>query len=187
MVVLFGLGLALAGGCESAEQKCAAARGAALGEWNGYVQALEQARDKALATQKSAAVQLREDVDKRLLPIAQLRADTRYPRSSEAWLRASKSAYNELCTADATCSAQKRDSFEAGVALDDLDERLALARAARDAMRGDSQAASQASAATILHPEYPQLKQAQARVSELRERCPGQTAARDETVSSVRR
>jgi hypothetical protein len=187
MTLSLGLGLPLAGGCESAEQKCAAARGAALSEWNGYVQVLEQAHAKALASQKNAAQQLREDADKRLMPIAQQRADARYPRSSEAWLRASKSAYNDLCAADASCSAQKRQSFEAGVALGDLDERLVLARAARDAMRGDTQQASQASAAAILHPEYPQLKQAQALVTELRERCQAQNARRDETVSSVQR
>jgi hypothetical protein len=181
------LGLAFVAGCESAEQKCANARNAALADWSAYVQTLEQARAKALEVQKTAAIKLSEDVDKRLLPVAQHAADRRYPRSSEAWLRASKSAYNDLCAADSECSAQKHQSFEAGVALEELDERLVLARAARDAMPGDTDGASRASAAALLHPEYPQLKQAQARVVELRERCQGLPAARDEAVSSVAR
>jgi hypothetical protein len=183
LVVL--LGLLLGAACESAEAKCLAARGAAVGEWNNYVLALEQARARALAVQKTAAVKLRDDVDKRLLPIAQQRADGRYPRSSEAWLRASKSAYNDLCAADGECSVQKRNSLEAGVELGDLDERLALARLARDAADDDVEAAARASAAAILHPEYPQLKQAQARIGELRERCQQQSAERDEAVSSA--
>jgi hypothetical protein len=179
------LGLLLGTACESAEAKCLAERGAAVGEWNGYILALEQARARALEAQTTAAIKLRDDIDKRLLPVAQQRADGRYPRSSEAWLRASKSAYNDLCAADREGSVQKRNSLEAEVELGDVDERLALARLARDAADGDVEAAARASAAAILHPEYPQLKQAQARVSELRERCQQQPAERDEAVSSA--
>jgi hypothetical protein len=179
------LGLLLGAACESAEAKCLAARGAAVGEWNGYVLALEQARARALEVQKTAALALRDDIDRRLLPVAQQRADARYPRSSEAWLRASKSAYNDLCSADGECSIQKRKNLEAGAEISDLDERLALARFARDAADGDVESAARASAAAILHPEYPQLKQAQARVGALRERCDQQPTQPDEAVSSV--
>ena len=41
---------------------------------------------KALEVQKTAAIELRDDIDRRLRPVAQQRADARYPRSSEAWL-----------------------------------------------------------------------------------------------------
>ena len=179
--------MALLLGCASAEEKCEAARGAALAEWNGYVQALEQERATAVAERKNARLQLTDDVDKRLMPLAQQRADARYPRSSEAWLRANKSAYHDLCTADEVCRTQKERELQAGDTLRDLDERLVLARAARDAARGDVDGASRASAAAILHPEYPQLKQAQARVAELRERCAGIAPSASEKLSSAQR
>lgn len=178
--------LTFGSGCQTAEEKCEQARTAALSEWDGYLQVLEQGRAKAAAAQKAAAIKL-VALDSRILPLARQRADARYPRHSGAWLRANTIAYNELCAADAECSEQKHKQFEAGVALADLDERLALARAARDAARGDGEGAAKASAAAILHPEYPQLKQAQARVGELRERCQGLQPAAGEALSAAPR
>ena len=48
-------------GCQSAEEKCAVARDAALTEWSGYVQALEAARSGALAAHKAARLQLTDE------------------------------------------------------------------------------------------------------------------------------
>lgn len=174
----------LAVGCESAEHKCASARSAALDGWNGYIQSLEAARAKAVEVQRDSGIKLTAMLDKRLLPAAQQRATSRYNPGSEAWLRASQIALNDLCAQDKECKAAKDASAQAVSDIDDLDERLVLVRAARDAARGDSAAASKAASAAILHPEYPQLKQAQARVVELQERCAGLPVPHDETVSA---
>jgi hypothetical protein len=171
-------------GCESAEHKCATARSAALDEWNGYVQLLETARAKAAAVQRDSGVKLSGPIDKRLLPIAQQRANAKYNPGSEAWLRASQIALNDLCAADHECKTAKDDVAQAKSDIEDLDERLGLARAARDAARGDIANASKAASAAILHPEYPQLKQAQAKVAVLTELCAGLPVPKDETVSA---
>jgi hypothetical protein len=171
----------LAGGCESAEEKCGKARGAAAAAWNAYVGQLEQAQAAAKKAQIEANQKLGGEVERRLSPGAQKLADSRYERSDEAWVRAHRAALNEACRQDAECSRLNESNAQAGVTLADLDERLPLARAARDAVVGtgatrsvvDWPAVTKAAADVILHPEYPALKQAQELTRELPERCAG--------------
>lgn len=181
---LLGLGLVLGlgSGCESSEQKCANARAAALNEWDAYLLVLEEARTEAASRQRMAGLKLM-GIDARLAPRARALADTRYPQGSEAWLRANTSAHNELCGADPECKAQREQRYQADDAIKDLDERLTLVRAARNAAEGDAEGAKRASAAVILHPEFPQLKQAQALSGVLVERCAGLPA---DAVSAAR-
>jgi hypothetical protein len=171
-------------GCETAEHKCATARSAALDEWSNYVRLLETARAKAAQVQRDSGIKLSGPIDKRLLPIAQQRATAKYNAGSEAWLRASQIALNDLCAADSECKTAKENAAQAKSDIDDLDERLGLARAARDAARADVASASKASSAAIIHPEYPQLKQAQAKVAVVAELCAGLPVPKDETVSA---
>jgi hypothetical protein len=161
------------GGCQSARQKCDEARTAAQGVWAGYVAALERAHAAALQTRGDSRAKLEGDVERRLAPGAQNSADSRYDRSSSAWLRAYQSAYHDACTADAECAGLTQKNIDAKAAVEDLDERLGLARAARDAAGGDLQRAATAAAAVIVHPEYPQLKQAQLLTRTMQDRCKG--------------
>ncbi len=169
--LLCGLCVLACLGCESAQHKCDTARAAAEKAWTGYVQALEHAHAAALAAQSAAQAKLSSEVEHRLAPAAQKLADARYDRSSGAWLRAYQSAYHEACERDAECAALNQKNAEAKATIEDLSDRLVLARAARDAATGDSQAARTAAAAVIVHPEYPQLKQAQQLESAAYERC----------------
>jgi hypothetical protein len=154
--------LLAASGCESKAQKCEKARVAAESAWGTYVQALEQARASARSTQADARSKLGGDVEHRLAPGAQKVADGRYPRSSEAWLRAYRTAYEDACAKDDECNGLRQKSADAKILLDDFVDRVPLAQAAQRAASGDVQAAKAAAKAVIVHPEFPQWKQAQA-------------------------
>lgn len=155
------LGVCTLCACKSVEQKCDEARAAAQNAWEGYTGALERARNAALGTQREAHAKLSREVEQRLAPAAQKLADGRYDRSNGAWLRAYQSAYHEACVKDGECNKLTHDNAEATAALEDLAERLVLARAAREAGGGEVARAQEASKAVIVHPEYPQLKLAQ--------------------------
>jgi hypothetical protein len=162
---------ALASGCETAAQKCAKAREAATAGWTGYADALQRARTGASAAQKDAQQGLSAQVEPRLAPIAQKVADGKYPRSSEAWLRAYRIAYEEACSQDTECDGLKNQLAEAKGTIEDFADRVPLARAAQRAMSGDLEAAKLAAKAAIPHPEFPQLKEAQQLTQTMYERC----------------
>src|SRR4051812_4437389 len=100
-------------GCETEAQKCAKARDAASAGWTTYVQALEHARAGAVAAQRDGQQGLSGDVEPRLAPIAQKVADSRYPRSSEAWLRAYRIAYEDACVHDTECNGLRTQVADA--------------------------------------------------------------------------
>lgn len=162
---------ALAAGCETAAQKCAKARDAATAGWTRYADSLEHARAGAGAAQKDAQQGLSAEVEPRLAPIAQKVADGKYPRSSEAWLRAYRIAYEDACTKDTECDGLKNQLAEAKGTIEDFADRVPLARAAQRAMNGDLEAAKLAAKAAIPHPEFPQLKEAQQLTQTMVERC----------------
>jgi hypothetical protein len=170
------LGVCLVLGCKSRQQRCDEAREAAIHAWVGYTEALESARQKALTTQRDARAKLSGEIEPRLAPAAQKLADGRYDHSNSAWLRAYQSAYHEACAKDAECARLTHDSAEATTALEDLQERLVLARAAREIATGDPARAQKASQAVIVHPEYPQLKLAQQLTETTYKLCTDQTA-----------
>jgi hypothetical protein len=172
---------ALAAGCETAAQKCAKAREAATSEWAAYGDALERARMGAAAAQKDAQQGLSAEVEPRLAPIAQKIADSKYPRSSEAWLRAYRIAYEDTCTHDTECDGLKNQLAEAKGTIEDFADRVPLARAAQRAMSGDVEAAKVAANAAIPHPEFPQLKEAQQLTHTMYERCKDVPAAKPST------
>jgi hypothetical protein len=163
--------------CEAAEEKCEKARAQAAEAWDGYVAALEQARAQAAKDQSESHV-LSSAIEARLSPAAQKIADGRYDRSSGAWARANEFALHDLCSKDNECRAQKERNVRAQAALRDLDERLALARAAAIAARDQSTDADSAAAAVIVHPEYPALKSAQQLGRSASELCAGLPRAR---------
>jgi hypothetical protein len=165
--------LCLLVGCESAEEKCAKARNAAHDGWAAYVSALEGVREATVKGQADGHKQLTTVVEPRLMPEAQKLADTRYDRSSEAWLRASKTAFTELCSKDAECSTLRDARVQANATLEDVNERLPLAIAARDATRRAVDAAESASKAAIVDPDRPAWKAAQQLTLALREQCEG--------------
>jgi len=165
--------LYLLAGCESAQEKCAKARSAAHDGWAAYVSALEAVRDATTKTQADVHHKLTTVVEPRLMPEAQKLADSRYDRSTEAWLRASKTAFTELCAKDAECSGLRDQRVQANAALEDVNERLPLAIAARDATRREVSAAESASKAAIIDPERPALKAAQQLTLALAEQCEG--------------
>ncbi len=147
-------------GCESAEEKCGKVRDAAASAWNEYVATLEKARARAALGASEAHDKLTREVELRLSPGAQKVADGKYDRSSEAWGRAHAIALNDACAKDSECRTLKRKNADAQASMTDLDERLPLARAAQAAARGAADEAAKAAAATLVHPEYPQLRQA---------------------------
>jgi hypothetical protein len=160
-----------AAACTSTEEKCRIAREAAVAEWNGYVTTLESLREQAVAAQSESQSRLTHDVEPRLSLAALRVADGKYNRGDGAWFRAHTIALQDGCKADAECSVLKRTNAEAALAQKDLDERLPLARAALTSVTGPPDAAQTAAKAVILHPEYPQLKEAQQRTAEAAERC----------------
>lgn len=162
---------AAAYGCESAEEKCRKVRDDANSALQDYVAALERARSAAAATQSETHAKLTGEVEPRLSPAAQKAADSRYDRSSEAWARAHTIALNDACAKDAECRALKRKNADARTLLADLDERLPLARAAQTAAGATAEEAAKAAAATIVHPEYPQLKRARELAAQAVELC----------------
>src|SRR5262249_28986491 len=134
-VVTLACAGALLGGGESAAGKCDKARAAATTAWDAYLAGLQKARAAAAPAPRDSQAKLSGEVEPRLSPAAEKSADSRYPRSSDAWGRAQAFALHEACIKDAACSAQKRRHTDAQQALTDLDERLPLARAAAAAIR----------------------------------------------------
>lgn len=173
LVLRAALALCLLAGCESAVEKCKKARAAAHDGWATYVGALEGVRDATTKTQASAHQHMTTVVEPRLMPEAQKLADTRYDRSAEAWLRASKTAFTDLCGKDPECSALRDQRMQANATLEDVNERLPLAMAARDATRRELDAALSTSKAAIIDPERPALKAAQQLTLALAEQCEG--------------
>jgi hypothetical protein len=167
------LALCLLAGCQSAAEKCSKARNAANESWAGYVAALEAVRAAAVKTQTDVQQRMTSVVEPRLMPEAQKIADGRYDRSAEAWLRASKTAFTDLCGKDTECNALREQRMQANATLGDMDERLPLAIAARDAQRGAVEAALDASKGTVIDPERPALKAAQQLTLALAEQCEG--------------
>jgi len=155
------LALSATAGCKGATEKCNEARGAARTAWEDYVSALEHTQQQAMRTQSESHAKLSTEIEHRLAPAAQKLADTRYDRNNSAWLRAYQSAYHDACDHDAECKSTTERSAQAKATLYDLQDRIPLARAALAASDGPAEAAKGASAAVIVHPEYPQLKQAQ--------------------------
>lgn len=173
--------VALLAGCESAAQKCEKARAAATAGWTAYADALQHARMGAAAAQRDAQQGLSSEVEPRLAPLAQKVADSKYPRSSEAWLRAYRIAYEDACSRDTECDGLKNQLAEAKGTIEDFADRVPLARAAQAAMRGDVEAAKLAAKAAIPHPEFPQLKEAQQLTQTMYERCKDVPAAKPGT------
>jgi hypothetical protein len=169
--LLCGAWLCVASGCESAQQKCDKARNAAEAAWSGYVEALERVHKNALATQREAHGKLSGDIEHRLAPAAQKLADARYDRNNSAWLRAYQSSYHDACARDPECSSLTQRKIEAKATIDDLVDRLSLARAAHEAALGEAEKAKAAAAATIVDPKFPQLKQAQQLSAVAYEKC----------------
>jgi hypothetical protein len=170
-LAILGCIAVLLAGCESAAQKCAKARAAATAGWAGYAGKLERTRAGAVAAQKDAQQGLTADVEPRLAPLAQKAADAKYPRSSEAWLRAYRIAYEDICARDTECDGLKNQVADAKATIEDFADRVPLARAAQRAMSGDLEAAKLASKAVVPHPEFPQLKEAQQLTQQMIERC----------------
>ena len=172
MALTCALGLGTASiACGSAEEKCGKARDAAAVAWNDYVTALEKARARAALGASEAHDKLTRQVELRLSPGAQQVADGKYDRSSEAWGRAHAIALDDACAKDTECRTLKRKNADAQAAMTDLDERLPLARAAQAAARGAADEAAKTAAATLVHPEYPQLRQARELTTQAVELC----------------
>lgn len=163
----------LGAACESKESECATARAAAVAAWDGYVAELVKARAAAAAAQSESKRKMTAEIEPRLAPGTFELADSRYPRSSDAWVRAQQFALHDACNKDPECSAVRRKQDEITLTLTDLDERLAPARAAADAMRGAIAKASEASAAAFPHPEMPGLKAAQQATRDAAKACEG--------------
>jgi hypothetical protein len=161
----------LAGGCETAAQKCGKARDAAGAAWATYIEALAQARTAADNAQRDAQARLTGEIEPRLAPIAQQAADVKYPRSSEAWLRAYRIAYEDACARDQECNRLRDQATDARSTLEDFADRVPLAQAAMRAQNDDVEAAKRAASVVPLHPEYVQLKQAQQLSQVAYERC----------------
>jgi hypothetical protein len=163
----------LGSGCESQEAKCDQARAAAVAAWDGYVGELDKARAAATTAQKESRRRVTTEIEPRLAPATFKLADARYPRSSDAWVRAREFALHDACNKDGECSAEKRKQDEAELALSDLDERLGPARAAAAAIRGPLAQAAEASKAALVHPEFPSLKAAQEATRAAQTECAG--------------
>ena len=172
-LLLLAAELSMLAGCESAAVKCQKGRDAAHAAWAAYVSELEGARDAATKTQADIHSRLNGVVEPRSMPEAQKAADARYDRSAEAWLRASKTAFIELCGKDSECSGLRDQRVQSNATLEDVKERLPLALAARDATRRELDAALGASKAAIIDPERPRLKTAQQLTLALAEVCEG--------------
>ncbi len=134
---------------------------------------LEQARAAAAAAQSAGKHKLTAVIEPRLAPATFELADARYPRSSDAWVRAQRFALHDACNKDPECSAERRKQDEIQLSLTDLDERLVPARAAATAMRGPLAQAGEASAAAFPHPEMPGLKAAQQATRDAVKACEG--------------
>jgi hypothetical protein len=153
--------LVVSAGCENAAEKCAKARDAAAAAWTSYVQAIEQGIKAAREAHAQAQHALTGAIEQRLTPGAQKVADGRYPRSSEAWLRAYRTAYEDACAKDSECNRRRQQSSDAKIAVEDLADRLPHAQAALAAARSDAEQARQAAKAVVGHPEFAQYQQAQ--------------------------
>ena len=172
-LLLLAAELSMLAGCESAAVKCQKGRDAAHAAWAAYISELEATRDVATKTQVDVHSRLNGVVEPRLMPEAQKAADARYDRSAEAWLRASKTAFTELCGKDTECNTLREQRMQANATLGDMDERLPLAVAARDAQRAAVAAALEASKGAVIDPERPALKAAQQLTLALAEQCEG--------------
>lgn len=159
--------------CESREEKCEEARAAAIAAWDGYVAELVKARAAAAAAQGEIKRKMTAEIEPRLAPGTFKLADSRYPRSSDAWVRAQQFALHDACNKDPECSAEQRKRDEVQLTLTDLDERLVPARAAAEAVRGPITRAVEASAAAFPHPEMPGLKAAQQATRDAAKACEG--------------
>lgn len=148
--------------CKKPVPSCDEAKTQARAAWGAYTDALEHAKAAWSARQNDAQTRLSGEIDQRLAALARKAADARYDHSSSAWLSAYQSAYHDACTADLDCKRLTQLKLDSKAAIDDLDERLVLARAAFVTADGDPERARQTAEAAIVHPEFPQLKQAQA-------------------------
>jgi hypothetical protein len=148
-------------GCKSAAVKCEEARAASETAWGAYADALQHASQAARAAGSDAQHALTGDVERRLAPGAQRAADARYPRSSEAWLLAYRTAYEDACAKDDECNRLRQQSSDARLKLEDVLDRLPHAQAARAAARGDAESAREAAKHVVGHPEFPEYTSAQ--------------------------
>jgi hypothetical protein len=151
----------LASGCARHADTCGDARRAAGNAWKAYFAALERSRQSAASAQHDARERLDGDLQQRLAPTAQQRADEHYPRDSAGWSRAYRSAYDDACTKDDECRSWKEANAAAEATLGALDSRMPLARTALQAVSGDLKQAIAAARALPPDLEFPQLEQAQ--------------------------
>lgn len=156
-----GAWLLLAGGCGRKAEKCQEAREASATAWQRYAQAMEQGVKTARANQSQAQAQSGA-VEKRLAPAVQKVADSRYPRSSSAWLLAYQTAYEDACKKDAECKQLRELANGAKVTLGYLADRIPRAHAAHAAAREEAEAARTAAKAVVGHPVFAEYQQAQA-------------------------
>jgi hypothetical protein len=161
VLLMFGCLLLPLLGCESAAAKCQKAQKASEAAWGGYADALQQATKAAHNAQSEAQHALTGTVEHRLTPGAQKAADARYPRSSEAWLLAYRSAYEDACEKDDECNRLRQQSSDAKIAIEDLSDRLPHAQAAHAAAVAPAEQAREAAKAVVGHPEFPEYQSAQ--------------------------
>jgi hypothetical protein len=159
--------------CQSDEEKCSEARTAATTAWSAYIVPLEAEHKTASVTIKTAHGTLKASVEPRLSEAANKIADQRYIPGTEGWSRGRVVVFDELCRNDNECAKLKHDIHDAENTLEDHDERLGPARAARRALDGSASGAKAAADAAIIDPERPALKLAQAASAEAQAACEG--------------
>lgn len=150
------------GGCKSAEEECAQARAAAHTAWAGYIDPLSIEHTAASETVKEAHRTLKTAVEPRLGEAANKVADQRYIPGTEGWSRGRSVVFGQLCAQDSECSKLKHAIADAQRRIEDIDERLEPALAARNALDGSASDAKAAADGAIIDPDRPALKLAQA-------------------------
>jgi hypothetical protein len=163
--------------CKSAEEACGEARSAATTAWTGYIDPLSREHKAASETIQEAHRTLKSAVEPRIGEAANQLADQRYIAGSGGWSRGRAVLFDQLCTQDSECSKLKHDIVDAQNRLKDLDERLAPALAARNALEGNAGDAKAAADNAIIDSERPALKLAQAASAEAETACEGVAAA----------
>ena len=171
--------LALAA-CKSVEEKCGESRAASVAAWTTYVDGLSGEIQAAKDTILNAQRTLKSTVEPRLNDAANRIADQRYIPGSEGWSRGRAVVFDSLCAKDDECSKLKHAIPDAQNTIKDLEERLPLAVAARQALDGNASGAKAAADAAIIDPERPALKLAQAASAQTQEVCAELPAAPDE-------
>lgn len=165
--------LSVAGGCTSAEEKCAQRRAEAEAAWTAYLQVLETqaaAEKKAIADAKLA---LEGSIDKRLSFKAKQEATRMHDEGTMEWHRTYTALYQAACTGDEECRAVRMKKTEAETTLEGLDKTLKTSRLVVEAIDGPAEGLSAAASGVEEDFDHAAYKPAMATVETVREACAG--------------